>query len=169
MAALAQSDVRCSASRCSSKVRSASLSMLTNALRASSAARRSDSLDSGTISGCWPPGSGGSDGTTVAVCRKSSDATNVRWEPCAPDQGPDRDSPLGYLIASGIFVASYRAVPVAPYLVACALALKGLGERFKAAGERFGARDQRRVGLGDNRRRRRGGRILVHQLVGKEQ
>ena len=56
------------------------------------------------------------DGTTVAVCRKSSDATNVRWEPCAPDQGPDRDSPLGYLIASGIFVASYRAVPVASYL-----------------------------------------------------
>ena len=55
----------------------------------------------------------GGDGTTMAVCRKSSDATNVRWGPYAPDQDPDRDSSLGYLIASGIFVASYRAVPVA--------------------------------------------------------
>ena len=41
------------------------------------------------------PGGEGSDGTTMAVCRKSSDATNVRWEPCDPDQGPGRDSPLG--------------------------------------------------------------------------
>ena len=28
----------------------------------------------------------------MAVCRKSSDATNVRWAPCASDQGPGRDS-----------------------------------------------------------------------------
>ena len=26
----------------------------------------------------------------MAVCRKSSDATNVRWAPCVPDQGPDQ-------------------------------------------------------------------------------
>ena len=109
------------------------------------------------------------DGTTVAVCRKSSDATNVRWEPCAPDQDPDRDSPLGYLIASGIFVASYRAVPVELYLGVCALALKGFGERFEAAGERCRALDQRRVGHGDDRWRRGRVRILVHQLVGEQQ
>ena len=51
------------------------------------------------VLGQWLHGAGaerqgreGSDGTTVAVCRKSSDATNVRWEPYVPDQGPDRDS-----------------------------------------------------------------------------
>ena len=71
----------------------------------------------------------------MAVCRKSSDATNVRWEPCAPDQGPDRDSPLGYLIASGIFVASYRAVPVSFYLGVYVRSLKGVGERFEPFGQ----------------------------------
>jgi hypothetical protein len=79
------------------------------------------------------------DGTTLAVCRKSSDATNVRWEPCAPDQGPDRDSSLGYLIASGIFVASYRAVPVTYYLGVPSFALKGFGKRFEALGQSLGA------------------------------
>ena len=33
---------------------------------------------------------GKGDGTTVAVCRKSSDATNVRWEPCAPEPNAKR-------------------------------------------------------------------------------
>src|SRR4029453_5354929 len=82
------------------------------------------------------------DGTTMAVCRKSSDATNVRWEPCAPDQGPDRDSPLGYLIASGIFVATYRAVPVAPYLGVRARSLKGVGQRFEPFGQTVRPIDQ---------------------------
>ena len=85
------------------------------------------------------------DGTTVAVCRKSSDATNVRWEPCAPDQGPDRDSPLGYLIASGIFVASYRAVPVAFYLGVHARSLKGVGQCFEPFGEMLRPFDERRI------------------------
>jgi hypothetical protein len=71
----------------------------------------------------------------MVVCRKSSDATNVRWEPCALDQGPDRDSPLGYLIASGIFVATYRAVPVAPYLGIHRRLLKGIGKGLEALGE----------------------------------
>jgi hypothetical protein len=71
----------------------------------------------------------------MAVCRKSSDATNVRWEPCALDQGPDRDSPLGYLIASGIFVATYRAEPVSTYLGVDDRFLKGVGERFEPFGE----------------------------------
>ncbi len=46
--------------------------------------------------------------------------TGPQWK----QSGPDRDSPLGYLIASGIFVASYRAVPVASYLVIAQLLLK---------------------------------------------
>ena len=82
----------------------------------------------------------------MAVCRKSSDATNVRWEPYAPDQGPDRDSPLGYLIASGIFVASYRAVPVELYLGAHTALLKGVGQRFEPFGEAVGPFDQPVVG-----------------------
>ena len=105
-----------------------------------------------------------SDGTTVAVCRKSSDATNVRWEPCAPDQGPNRDSPLGYLIASGIFEASYRAVPVAPYLGVDGPALKGVGNRFEPVGDLFGAFDQRRVGAGVDQIR-----SPVDDLVGEQQ
>src|SRR6185295_9537473 len=154
----------------SSLARWASDRVATNALRASSAARRRVSFDSGSISGRWPPGPGGSDGTTVAVCRKSSDATNVRWEPCAPDQGPDRDSSLGYLIASGIFVASYRAVPVDPYLGDGRVILKLLGERLEAPGERFGALHQRRVRAGRlGGRRRHDVRAAFHQLVGQEQ
>jgi hypothetical protein len=100
----------------------------------------------------------------MAVCRKSSDATNVRWEPCAPDQDPDRDSPLGYLIASGIFVASYRAVPVARYLRVRTLALKGLGKRFEPRSERFGATDE--LGVGRRRDLRGGFGAFVDQLVG---
>src|SRR5687768_12516081 len=123
---LAINGARTSASCCSSISRSSRPSDSTNALRRSRAWRRSVTLSAGR---------GGCDGTTMAVCRKSSDATNVRWEPCAPDQGPDRDSPLGYLIASGIFVASYRAVPVSPYLGAHTALLKGIGERFEPFGE----------------------------------
>ena len=63
---------------------------------------------------------------------KSSDATNVRWEPCAPDQGPDRDSPLGDLIASGIFrKARTGQYPSLGYLGVRRLFLKGIGERFE--------------------------------------
>ncbi len=50
--------------------------------------------------------------------------TGPQWK----QSGPDRDSPLGYLIASGIFVASYRAVPVALYLGVNARPLKGVGK-----------------------------------------
>ena len=105
----------------------------------------------------------GGDGTTMAVCRKSSDATNVRWETYAPDQDPDRDSPLGYLIASGIFVASYRAVPVAPYLDGGDALLKGDGKRFDSLGQGLdpGAKrgvDHRRLGAG-----------LFEQLIGQQQ
>ena len=56
----------------------------------------------------WTSVGKGSDGTTMAVCRKSSDATNVRWAPYASDQGPGRDSSLRIDNASGIFV---RLVP----------------------------------------------------------
>jgi hypothetical protein len=42
-------------------------------------------------------------------------------------RSPDRDSPLGYLIASGIFVATYLAEPVAPYLSIRGGLLKGVG------------------------------------------
>src|SRR5205085_930150 len=87
---------------------------------------------------------------------------------CASDQGPNRDSSLGDLIASGIFVASYRAVPVEPYLSVRALALKGLGERFEASRERFGARGERWV-----RFRGRGGfsrfGAFFNDLVGEQQ
>jgi hypothetical protein len=48
-------------------------------------------------------------------------------EPQWKQSGSDRDSPLGYLIASGIFVATYRAVPVALYLGVDARSLKGVG------------------------------------------
>ena len=41
------------------------------------------------------------------------------------------------LIASGIFVGSYRAVPVASYLGVDGLFLKGVGERFQPLGERL--------------------------------
>jgi len=85
----------------------------------------------------------------MAVCRKSSDATNVRWEPYAPDQGPDRDSPLGYLIASGIFVASYRAVPVALYLGVHVRLLKGVGQSFEPFGEKPGPLHE--FGIGPSR------------------
>lgn len=54
-------------------------------------------------------------------------------------RNPDRDSPLGYLIASGIFVATYRAVPVAPYLGVYLRLLKGIGDRFQPFGKAFGA------------------------------
>ena len=91
---------------------------------------------------------GACDGTTLAVCLKSSDATNVRWEPCAPDQDPDRDSPLGYLIASGMFVSSYEAVPVADYLGVLVRSLKGVGDRFEPCGQSVGARDQFGIGPG---------------------
>src|SRR5213592_2586961 len=105
----------------------------------------------------------------MAVCRKSSDATNVRWEPCAPDQGPDRDSPLGYLIASGIFVASYRAVPVRPYLGARALILKRGCERFEALRERFGARGQYGVRSGRHGSGGSGFGLGFDQLISKQQ
>ena len=110
-------------------------------------------------------GRGRCDGTTMAVCRKSSDATNVRWEPCAPDQGPDRDSPLGYLIASGIFVATYRAVPVAAYLGVRARLLKGVGQRFEPFGETARPFDQFRrpgpSGISNS--------LPVDDLVGQQQ
>src|SRR5436190_11994001 len=100
----------------------------------------------------------------MAVCRKSSDATNVRWEPYAPDQGPDRDSPLGYLIASGIFVATYRAVPVGTYLGADARFLKGIGERFEPFGEPLRPFDQFVVRALGNLKL-----ATVDDLVGKQQ
>ena len=59
--------------------------------------------------------------------------------PQCEESGPDRDSPLGYLIASGIFVATYRAVPVAPYLGVYLRLLKGIGDRFQPFGKAFGA------------------------------
>jgi len=62
-----------------------------------------------------------------------------------PDQGQTRDSSLGYLIASGMFMASYRAVPVALYLGDPGLVLKGLGKRLEPFGKLFGAADQLRV------------------------
>jgi hypothetical protein len=93
---------------------------------------------------------GEGDGTTMAVCRKSSDATNVRWEPYAPDQGPNRDSPLGYLIASGIFVASYRAVPVASYLGVNARLLTGVGQRFEPIGQALRSSDELVIGTFGN-------------------
>src|SRR5260221_11043459 len=126
----------------------------TNALRASSARRRSESLESGCIPGppgFWGPLIKGGDGTTMAVCRKSSDATNVRWASCDPDQGPGRDNSLGYLIASGIFVASYRAVPVASrfrdsrcHSQAPSPALRGDRRTLRSAGS---ARDRDLSGL----------------------
>jgi len=61
------------------------------------------------------------------------------------DQGPYRDSPLGYLIASGIFVATYRAVPVAFYLGVYTGSLKGLGQRFEPFGQASGPFDERIV------------------------
>ena len=51
------------------------------------------------------------------------------------ESAPDRDSPLGYLIASGIFVATCRAEPVGAYLSINAYLLKGAGERFETFGE----------------------------------
>src|SRR6187401_644198 len=67
--------------------------------------------------------------------------TGPQWK----QSGPDRDSPLGYLIASGIFVATYRAVPVALYLGAVAVLLKGVGKRFDAFGQFLGTFYQRRI------------------------
>ena len=58
------------------------------------------------------------------------------------------------------FEATYRAVPVGPYLGALTLALKGVGERFEARCERFGALGEARV---DDRRL---GGLLIDQLVG---
>ena len=55
--------------------------------------------------------------------------------PQCEESGPDRDSPLGYLIASGIFVATYRAVPVTCYLGVEACLLKGVGKRFEPFGQ----------------------------------
>ena len=107
----------------------------------------------------------GGDGTTMAVGRKSSDATNVRWEPYVPDQDPTRDSPLGYLIASGIFVASYRVVPVGSYLGADTAFLKGHGERLDPLRKRFDSRGQRRIDVG-HRGLHPG---LFEQLVGQQQ
>ena len=63
-------------------------------------------------------------------------------EPQWKQSGPDRDSPLGYLIASGIFVATYRAVPVASYLGVPVPGLKGIGDGFEPLGEPVGAFDQ---------------------------
>jgi hypothetical protein len=60
-------------------------------------------------------------------------------EPQWKQSGPDRDSPLGYLIASGIFVATYRAVPVTCYLGVRRRLLKGIGDRFEAFGQPLGA------------------------------
>ena len=84
----------------------------------------------------------------MAVCLKSSDATNVRWGPYAPDQGPDRDRPLGYLIASGMFSCSYEAEPVAPYLGVLRVALKGVGKRFEPIGDAGRALDGLGIGAG---------------------
>jgi hypothetical protein len=100
----------------------------------------------------------------MVVCRKSSDATNVRWEPYDPDQGPGRDSSLG-LISLRDVQGSYRVVPVALYLGVRDLGLKCVGERFEARGHRFGLVGKRRVGPGGRHRVR----ILVDQLVGEEQ
>ena len=81
-----------------------------------------------------------------------------------PDQGPTRDSPLGYLIASGMFSCSYEAVPVSPYLGAKRASLKGVGERFKAIGDPLGAGDHLGVGAGIDLIG-----AAVDDLVGKEQ
>ena len=62
--------------------------------------------------------------------------------PQCEESGPNRDSPLGYLIASGIFVATYRAVPVTCYLGASVARLKGVGDGFEPLGEPVGAFDQ---------------------------
>jgi hypothetical protein len=66
----ANKEVRFCASFSSSRARCASDKVRTNAFRASSAARRSDSFDSGSIPGLGCEGSKGGDGTTMAVCPK---------------------------------------------------------------------------------------------------
>ena len=70
--------------------------------------------------------------------------TGPQWK----QSGPDRDSPLGYLIASGIFVASYRAVPVALYLGVHARSLKGVGQCFEPFGEKLRPLDELRIRAG---------------------
>ena len=64
--------------------------------------------------------------------------TGPQWK----QSGPDRDSPLGYLIASGILLASYRAVPVTAYLGVNARPLKGIGEQLEPFGEALRPFDQ---------------------------
>ena len=86
--------------------------------------------------------------------------TGPQWK----QSGPDRDSPLGYLIASGMFEGSYEAVPVAPYLGVRGRLLKSIGKRFEPIGKVDASFDQRRVGPGrDN--------VVapVDDLVGKQQ
>ena len=71
--------------------------------------------------------------------------TGPQWK----QSGPDRDSPLGYLIASGIFVASYRAVPVALYLGVHSRSLKCVGQCFEPLGEKL--RTLHEFGIGPSR------------------
>lgn len=84
-----------------------------------------------------------------------------------PDQGQTRDSSLGYLIASGMFVASYRAVPVQPYLGFRGATLKGPGKRFESFGKAFDSGGKFRVGRWRRWRCRFG--PLFDQLVGEQQ
>ena len=70
--------------------------------------------------------------------------TGPQWK----QSGPDRDSPLGYLIASGIFVASYRAVHVTLYLGVHARSLKGVCQSFEPFGEKLRPLDELRIRAG---------------------
>ena len=123
----------------------------TNALRASSAARRSDSFDSGSISGRGSGGRREVTGPPWPFALKSSDAktSGGRHVIRPPDQMVRAGTAPKWIESpQGFSEGSHRVVPVATNLGICGLALKCLGEQFEAVGERFGALDQRGVGRG---------------------
>src|SRR4029078_12868560 len=117
------------------------------------------------------PGDGAVKGPPWAFALKSSDATNVRWAPYDPDQGPGRDSSLLDSKPQGFSEGSYRAVPVEFYLGIRRRILKLRRKRLEVAGQPLGALDQHGIGAGRFGRRRVRGSIglALDHLVGEQQ
>lgn len=76
---------------------------------------------------------------------------------------PGRDSSLGSVIASGMFLGSYRAVPVAVYLGSLGSRLKASRNLLQPVGDPFGS-------LGNSRiRAARQTAIPFDELIGKKE
>ena len=99
----------------------------------------------------------GSDGTTVAVCRKSTDATNVRWAPCASGPGSGQGQLPWMVIASRMFPRPRTGqYPSPDYLALWPSLSRASASASRRPGEGRGALGKLRVGRGGSGLRRAG-------------